>query len=308
LDSNNSGSSAWFKLTLTSYPPLVEDLVELLEKFDALSVSMTPATSEPIFGDDSTEDRFWEHTAIAALFNPDIDLDILVACIRNKVGPQNILECKIEFMQDTNWLEQHKPGFAQMIFGNKLCICPSWLPRPANIDYIIELDPGLAFGTGTHATTALCLEWLATNDIQGKQIIDYGCGSGILGIAAARLGASIVHAVDIDPQALQATHSNAGINQLESLIQTYLPDQFPGQPADILIANILLNPLITLAPSFSKMLTGGERIVLSGVLSTQTDQCLRTYTPWFDMDTPVFRDEWVMLTGTRKRVVTGSAT
>ena len=308
MDLNNSGSNAWFKLTLTSYPPLVEDLVDLLEKFDAISVSMTPATNEPIFGDDSTEDRFWEQTAISALFNPDIDLDILVACIRNKVGSNNLLECKIEFMQDANWLEQHKPGFAQMIFGNKLCICPSWLTRPANIDHIIELDPGLAFGTGTHATTALCLEWLATHDLQDKQIIDYGCGSGILGLAAASLGASIVHAVDIDPQALQATRNNAGINQLKSRIQTYLPDQFSDQPADILIANILLNPLITLAPYFSTLLSGGERIVLSGVLSTQTDQCLRTYAPWFDLDTPVFRDEWVMITGTRKQVIAGSKT
>ncbi len=291
---------SWFRLTLTSYPQYLEDLGELLEKFDALSVSYTPATSEPIFGDESVVDRFWKQTAVSALFNQDIDMDILVACVRNRFGTENIVDCRIELLQDSNWIENHKPGFAPMIFGDKLCICPSWLARPEGIAYIIELDPGLAFGTGSHATTALCLEWLATNDIQGKRVIDYGCGSGILGLAAAKLGASSVYAVDIESQALLATTSNARNNGLESRIVTALPADMLMQPADIVIANILLNPLITLSTTLSSLLVEGGRLVLSGILSTQTDLCLQTYSRWFEMNQPVFRNEWAMLTGTRK--------
>jgi ribosomal protein L11 methyltransferase len=299
LDSNNPEAASWVRLTLTSYPQYLEELGELLEKFDAISISFTPASSEPVFGDDSEVDRFWEHTAVSALFNQDVDMDILIACIRNKAGTDNILDCRIEPVIDTNWIEKHKVGFAPMVFGNRLCICPSWLPRPQDIPHVIELDPGLAFGTGTHATTALCLQWLATHAIEGKSVIDYGCGSGILGLAAAKLGASRVSAVDIDPQALLATLDNARNNNLQDSIKTALPADFVRHTADILIANILLNPLISLSPMLATLLEPGGRIVLSGVLSTQTDQCLQAYSRWFDMDEPVFRDEWVMLTGTR---------
>jgi ribosomal protein L11 methyltransferase len=303
LDSSNPEAASWVRLTLTSYPQYLEELGELLEKFDAISISFTPASSEPVFGDDSEVDRFWENTAVSALFNQDVDMDILIACIRNKTGAGNILDCRIEPVIDTNWIEKHKTGFTPMIFGNRLCICPSWLPRPQEIPHVIELDPGLAFGTGTHATTALCLQWLATHDIKGKSVIDYGCGSGILALAAAKLGASSVSAVDIDPQALLATQDNARNNKLDDHIQTALPSDFVRHTADILIANILLNPLISLAQVLATLLEPGGRIVLSGVLSTQTEQCLQAYKRWFDMDEPVFRDEWVMLTGTRNRLV-----
>ena len=303
MDSNNPETASWVRLTLTSYPQYLEELGELLEKFDAISVSFTPASSEPVFGDDSEVDRFWEHTAVTALFNQDVDMDILIACIRNKAGTDNILDCRIEPLIDTNWIEKHKVGFAPMVFGNRLCICPSWLPRPQDIPHVIELDPGLAFGTGTHATTALCLQWLATHDIEGKSVIDYGCGSGILGLAAAKLGASRVSAVDIDPQALLATLDNALNNNLQDSIHTALPADFVRHTADILIANILLNPLISLSSMLATLLEPGGKIVLSGVLSTQTEQCLQAYRRWFDMDEPVFREEWVMLTGTRNMQV-----
>lgn len=303
MDSNNPETASWVRLTLTSYPQYLEELGELLEKFDAISVSFTPASSEPVFGDDSEVDRFWEHTAVTALFNQDVDMDILIACIRNKAGTDNILDCRIEPLIDTNWLEKHKAGFAPMVFGNLLCICPSWLPRPQDIPHVIELDPGLAFGTGTHATTALCLQWLATHDIEYKSVIDYGCGSGILGLAAAKLGASRVSAVDIDPQALLATLDNARNNNLQDSIHTAVPADFVRHAADILIANILLNPLISLSSMLATLLEPGGKIVLSGVLSTQTEQCLQAYRRWFDMDEPAFRDEWVMLTGTRNMQV-----
>lgn len=286
---------------MTTYPEYLEDLSGLLEKFAATSISYIPATTEPIFGDESEKNRYWEQTSVSALFDADIDTDILIACIRNQTGTENILDIKIEPVGDTNWLEKYKTGFAPMIFGNHLCICPSWLPRPPQIEYVIELDPGLAFGTGTHATTGLCLEWLATHPITGKQVIDYGCGSGILALAAAKLGARQVEAVDIDPQALIATTANARNNGLESLITTALPADFKPQAADILLANILLNPLLRLAADLAQMVVEGGDIVLSGILSTQAEECRKVYSRWFDMDAPVFRDEWAMLTGKRKK-------
>lgn len=301
MDSNNPESAGWIRVTLTTYPEFLEDLSGLLEKFAALSISYIPATHEPIFGDESEKNRYWEQTSVSALFDADIDTDILIACIRNQTGTENVLNCKIEPVGDTNWLEKYKSGFAPMIFGNRLCICPSWLPRPANIEYVIELDPGLAFGTGTHATTGLCLEWLATHEITGKQVIDYGCGSGILALAAARLGARQVEAVDIDPQALIATTANARNNGLEALITTALPADFRPQPADILLANILLNPLLRLAADLAQKVVAGGDIVLSGILSTQAEECRTVYSRWFLMQEPVFRDEWAMLTGKRKQ-------
>jgi ribosomal protein L11 methyltransferase len=300
LDSNNPESVGWIRVTLTTYPEYLEDLSGLLEKFAAISISYIPATTEPIFGDESEKNRYWQQTSVSALFDADIDTDILIACIRNQTGTDNILDFKIEPVGDTNWLDKYKSGFSPMIFGDRLCICPSWLPRPEQIEHVIELDPGLAFGTGTHATTGLCLQWLATHDISGKQVIDYGCGSGILALAAARLGASHVEAVDIDPQALIATTANARNNGLEQLITTSLPADFKPPKADILLANILLNPLLRLASDLAQMVVEGGDIVLSGILSTQAEECRKVYSRWFDMDAPEFRDEWAMLSGKRK--------
>jgi ribosomal protein L11 methyltransferase len=293
---------AWLRLTITSRPSCLEDLSDLLEKFEADSISYSPGSDEAIFGDESPADTYWEQTAVSALFDAGIDMDILLACVRNKLGTENIINLRIEPVKDAAWDVNLKSAFKPMLFSNRLCICPSWHTQPLDIPYIIQLDPGLAFGTGSHATTSLCLQWLADNDIAGKSVIDYGCGSGILGLAAARLGASQVVAVDIDPQALQATDSNAGINQVEDLIQTMLPGDARIQPADILVANILLNPLLGLVETFKSLLGPGGKIVMSGILANQTEQCLQTYSHWFAMDTPVYRDEWVLLSGTRKRV------
>jgi len=292
---------AWLRLTFTSYPSCLQDLSELMGQFDALSISYIPETKEPVFGDGSTVERYWEQTAVSALFDPGIDTDILIACARNRVGIENIIDCHIDLLEDTNWMDAHKKGFAPRVFGGRLCICPSWYTRPAGIPHIIELDPGLAFGTGAHPTTSLCLEWLATNDISGKCVIDYGCGSGILALAAAELGAVTVLGVDIDPQALLATTNNAANNCLQHKIETVLPGDPRIQPADLLLANILLTPLLDLAAVFKTLLGENGRIVLSGILATQTDECIKAYTPWFDMDAPVYQDEWVRLSGLRNR-------
>ena len=189
-----------------------------------------------------------------------------------------------------------------MRFGKRLWICPGGqLPtaeQPAAV--LIELDPGLAFGTGTHPTTALCLEWLDSADVAGKRVIDYGCGSGILAIAAAKLGASVVSAVDIDPQALIATRDNAERNGVAQLITPQLVADADLAPADILLANILAGPLESLAPTFASLVRTGGQLVLSGILRNQAEAVATTYAPWFDIAPVVVRDDWARLDGVRR--------
>ena len=182
----------------------------------------------------------------------------------------------------------------------RLHIIPSWLSPPTDDDKpSIIIDPGLAFGTGTHVTTALCLEWLAQNNIEGKSIIDYGCGSGILALAAARLGADKVFAVDTDPQAIAAAQFNIRRNHFEKVISVSSPDQLSLIEVDILIANILMGPLLELASIFSVLVRPDGQLVLSGILATQVEECLATYSRWFKMSDPKFRDEWAVLHGYR---------
>ncbi len=190
-------------------------------------------------------------------------------------------------------------NFHPMRFGQRLWICPSWKTPPEADAVNLMLDPGLAFGTGTHPTTALCLEWLDGCDVTGKTVVDYGCGSGILGIAALLLGAKEVVAVDNDPQALIATLDNAKRNNIDSSkISVYLPDDAPNDyQADIMLANILAGPLGELSPILSKMTHSNGLLALSGIISSQSAGLLEIYQQWFDMDKPVLQDEWVRLTG-----------
>lgn len=290
---------AWLKLTITTGPQQVDPLSELLQQFDAVSLSFKPASDEAIFDEPSDSNCYWQKTQVSALLDAELELDILLACIRNRIGTENIFAHEIESLKDENWLEAHRSGYAAMIFSEKLCICPSWDAAPKQLATVI-LDPGLAFGTGTHATTALCLNWLAEQDLSEQTVIDYGCGSGILGLAAARLGAGSVYATDIDPQALSATMSNAKQNDLQDKIRVQLADEADCTAADVLLANILMNPLLELAPRFAGLLVPGGKLALSGILAVQAEQCLAAYQPWFKMDEPSYRDEWALITGIRK--------
>lgn len=290
---------AWLRLTIESDKNFVEPLSELLEKFGASSVSYAPATDEALYDEPSEKAGFWQHTAVSALLDHDIDLDILLACIRNLLGTENIFSHKIESLADREWLEAHKEGHGPMLFGDRLCVCPSWSEVPAGYQYSIMLDPGLAFGTGAHATTSLCLQWLAENELAHKQVIDYGCGSGILALAAARLGADKVYAVDIDPQAISATRRNADNNGLQEKLILSQADQAVLPEADILVANILLKPLLGLASKFSELVQPDGQIILSGILATQVEECLATYDRWFTIQEPTFKEEWAILHGYR---------
>ena len=293
----------WLRLTLRCRSACLDDLKDLLEKFSPESISYSPASADVIFGDGIETQGFWELTSVSVLFNPDIDLDILLACIRGRLGDENIDACKIDRVKDREWQDSHKSGTGPMIFGDRLCVCPSWCEPPDGSFSILILDPGLAFGTGTHATTALCLDWLARQSLDGYRIIDYGCGSGILALAAAKLGAGSVTAIDIDPQALLATSNNACRNGMEGRVKVLNDEGIGLDSADILIANILLRPLLELAPRFKDLLDQGGRLALSGLLATQTEECMAAYRPWFEFDMPDYRDEWAILTGLRNKSI-----
>ncbi len=292
---------SWLKVAFTCRSDHVDSLADFLQRFSAQSISFTAGTDEAVFADGIGKvDRYWDRTIVSALFPADIDIDILIACVRNRPGAEHVIGCRCEPVQDENWLARYRENTSPMIFADRLCISPGWCVKPADVPHVIELDPGLAFGSGNHATTAMCLQWLAENDVTGCRVIDYGCGSGVLGLAAAKLGAAAVFATDIDPQALQATRDNAARNRLSERITTGFPDDSRIRPAEVLLANILLGPLLELPERFTTMLNSGGRLVLSGLLLTQLDQCLAAYSRWFDMHAPVYRDEWIMLSGVRK--------
>ncbi len=292
---------SWLQLILKSDLESAEQLSELLELFGAVSISMSAMSDEKIFWQAIEKDPvLWQRTRIVALLHEDTDLDTLLVCLRNRVGADRIDKHEISVLEDRDWVNEFKFGHGVKIFADRLCVCPSWCELPRNDIAHIILDPGLAFGTGTHETTAACLEWLASNDIKNKSVIDFGCGSGILALAAVKLGAVKVYAVDIDPQALQATVENAKRNNVTDQLVIAHPENIQLPTVDVLVANVLLNPLQELANHFSELVRPRGDLVLSGLLSTQAEECLEAYQSWFNMDEPVFKQEWSLLHGTRK--------
>lgn len=293
---------SWLQLTLESDLESAVQLSELLEQFGAVSVSMSAVSDEKIFGQAIESDPvLWQQTRVIALLYEDIDLDTLLVCLRNRVGAESIGKHEIAILEDRDWVNEFKSAHGVKVFADRLCVCPSWCELPREDIAHIILDPGLAFGTGTHETTAACLEWLASNDIEHQAVIDYGCGSGILALAAVKLGADKVYAVDIDPQALQATADNAKRNNITDRLLVAHPDDIDLPVVDVLLANVLLNPLQELAQRLAELVKPGGDLVLSGLLSTQAGECLATYKSWFNMDEPVYKEEWCLLHGIKKQ-------
>lgn len=294
----------WLQLELETYQAQAEELSELLEQLGAVSVTLTASSDEPVFdvgGQNENESKkFWDKTKLVALLHPDAELDIILVCLRDRVGSENIFSHKIELLKDKDWISEFKAAHQPLIFSERVCILPSWCDSPEHDLPTLILDPGLAFGTGTHPTTSLCIEWLAEHDLTGKTVIDYGCGSGILAMVAAILGAKQVYAVDIDAQAIQAAKENVERNNLSGKIEISLVEDTSLPAVDILVANILMNPLKGLIEEFSTITESGSDIVLSGLLHVQAEECLQTYTSCFDMDEPVFNQEWARLHGTKR--------
>lgn len=295
---------SWLQLELETHQAQAEELSELLEQLGAVSVTLTASSDEPVFdvgGQNENESKkLWDKTKLIALLHPDADLDIILVCLRDRAGSENIFSHKIELLKDKDWISEFKAAHQPLIFSDRVCILPSWCDPPEHDLPTLILDPGLAFGTGTHPTTSLCIEWLAEHDLTGKTVIDYGCGSGILAMVAAILGAKQVYAVDIDAQAIQAAKENVERNNLSSKIEISLVKDASLPVVDILVANILMNPLKGLIEEFSAFTGSGSEIVLSGLLHVQAEECLEAYTSCFNMEEPVFNQEWARLHGTKK--------
>ena len=293
----------WIQLQIPADPDNADQLEDLLMEMGCGAVSMEDAADQPLYEPDPGTTPLWSQTTVTGLFDSDRDIEQLCADIRDawhQQTQQALPEIEVTLVEDKDWERAWMDNFQPLKFGERLWIVPSWHEAPDPDAANLMLDPGLAFGTGTHPTTALCLEWLDGQDVQGKQVIDYGCGSGILGLAALLLGANLVIGVDTDPQALEASRENARRNGVDdSKLALYLPEDEPDKQADVMLANILAQPLIGLAPHLASRTRPGGDLVLSGILSNQVREVVAAYEPWFVMDEPEQREEWIRLTGRR---------
>lgn len=292
----------WLQLSLEAGDIEPETLSAFFEAEGALSVTFADAAEQPLFEPAPGTTPLWTATRVTALFDQGLDLATLKQRLAAAFGPTLVDRMRTETLADQDWERLWLDQFRPMRFGQRLWVCPAGQTPPVDGETItIDLDPGLAFGTGTHPTTALCLDWLDAHPPEGRVVLDYGCGSGILAIAALKLGAERVWAVDIDEQALWSTRENAARNGVGLRLETALPEQLPSGSFDLLLANILANPLIELAPILAKRVREGGDIVLSGILEDQTAAVSDAYRPWFALHAPVEREGWVLLHGVRGR-------
>lgn len=274
-----------------------------LEEAGAASVTFEDAVDQPILEPLPGETPLWDQLIITGLYPADDDLTTLLLQLELQRSEWGITDLKLERLEDRPWVREWMDNFHPMQFGKRLWVYPSWreVPEDATDAVKILLDPGLAFGTGTHPTTALCLEWLDGEDLTGKTVLDYGCGSGILAIAAAKLGASKLVATDIDPQALEATLENARRNELpDGSIFTCMPEDVPSQQFDIVIANILSGPLVSLAPTILSYLKPTGRLALSGILADQGQNVATAYQAQLESVQITAKEDWLRLEGTAK--------
>jgi ribosomal protein L11 methyltransferase len=278
----------WIQVILTTDEQQAEAISEKLENMGAVSVSFKDAADQPLYEPALNTTPLWGNTQIIALFEEDTDQKQLENQLKH-------LNYELQILEDQEWTRVWMDDFHPMQFGKRIWICPSWSTPPDSSAINILLDPGLAFGTGTHATTALCLEYLdRQQDLSNKTVIDYGSGSGILAITAAKLGAKHVWAVDNDPQALIATEDNATKNQVNQIISCQLPEQ-PLPQVDIILANILAKPLIELAPTLTKYLKPNSTLILSGILKEQRDEVIAAYQPYMNVMQTLERENWILI-------------
>ncbi len=293
---------AWLQLTLEATHSNSEQLSDLLTQAGAASVTLQDAHDDPIFEPPVGSTPLWKELLLTGLFEADIDVKSVLKLIETGFGEMPAYT--LNPLEDKDWIRAWMDDFKPMQFGQQVWICPGWHTPPDPDAINIMLDPGLAFGTGTHPTTSLCLKWLDEHTLDVPQkVIDYGCGSGILGVAASLLGATHVYAIDLDPQALLATQANAEKNHVTNNINTFSVPEFKHihstLQCPLLLANILAGPLVELAPMLASHVTTKGHIVLSGILAEQADKVSKTYQQWFDIDEIVKEDDWVRISGTK---------
>lgn len=291
---------SWQQLVCHTTSDKQDIIVDTMEAAGAVSITWQDAEDNPILEPKPGEMRLWESLVVTALYENDVDLTALLLTLETHKTDWNIQALQQETVEDQPWERAWMDSYQPMCFGQRLWIYPSWYETPNDDSVKLLLDPGLAFGTGTHPTTALCLEWLDGEDVTGKTVLDYGCGSGILAIAALKLGAISAVGTDIDPQALQATQDNAERNAVDSeQLHTCYPKVLPDQTYDIVMANILAGPLVELAPELLNAIRMGGKLVLSGILAEQTESIRAAYQPHLSDFIVTQKDDWIRVTGIR---------
>ncbi|MDR6501113.1 MULTISPECIES: 50S ribosomal protein L11 methyltransferase [Burkholderia] len=282
-----------------------EALSDALLDLGALSVSVEDADADtpdeqPLFGEPGlVPDRTaWQHSRVVALLSPDHDPAVLLAAAANEIGLAGTPKFDVREVEEQDWVRLTQSQFEPIPIGERIWVVPSWHDAPDPDALVLELDPGLAFGTGSHPTTRLCMEWLEQSVKPGQSVLDYGCGSGILAILAKKCGANPVIGIDIDPQAVESARQNSERNRAEV---TYgLPDACPDGEFDIVVANILSNPLKLMASMLASKVKPGGRIALSGVLARQADEVAAVYARYIDISVWREHEGWVCLAGTRR--------
>ncbi|MFU2058454.1 50S ribosomal protein L11 methyltransferase [Avibacterium volantium] len=292
---------AWVQIRINSTNQQAETISDYLEEIGSVSVTFMDSQDTPIFEPLPGETRLWGNTDVIALFDAETDMQQIVSLLKNAGHLSEETAYKIEQIEDKDWEREWMDNFHPMQFGKRLWICPSWREVPDENAVNVMLDPGLAFGTGTHPTTALCLEWLDSLDLNGKTVIDFGCGSGILAIAALKLGAKSAIGIDIDPQAILASRNNAEQNGVSDRLQLFLAkDAAQDLQADVVVANILAGPLKELAPTISQLVKTQGKLGLSGILESQAQSVCEAYQEQFSLDPVAIREEWCRITGVAK--------
>ena len=304
---------AWQQLHLQCEKDNVDLAEALLLEAGALSIALDDAGDQPLFEPLPGESPLWDEVILTGLFDATIESGTpdVIEQLSHEIGAQvQASRTWVSAVDDKDWEREWMSNYKPIECANDLWIVPNWLTPPNPKATNIIMDPGLAFGTGYHATTRLCLDWLTEQDLTDKVVIDYGCGSGILGIAALLLGARHVYAVDIDPQAVLATNQNAARNHVGNRLQAFLPEDFTTfwqqqnvAPVEVMVANILAKPLIALAPYFATLMAPKSRIVLAGLIESQTEQVSEAYQPYFMLDpkhayTAQEDQHWQRLSGT----------
>ena len=284
----------WQQIHVTIPKDQLDAVEDALLELGALTVTYKDAGDNPVLEPLPGETPLWPELIVTGLFDADKNMQTVIDALQQQLPDTPIHH---EQLEDQDWERSWMVDYHPMRFGDRLWVVPTNMDAPDPDAVNLRLDPGLAFGTGTHPTTSLCLNWLDQHDVHNKTVLDYGCGSGILAIAALLLGARSAAGVDIDPQALIATRDNAAINQVSLQIEVFLPEAFRPQQFDLVLANILSGPLAELAPQLASYTQLGGYVVLSGLLESQVEDIINAYQPWFDMQKPKVKDDWAMICG-----------
>lgn len=297
---NDDATAPWLQLSLQAIHHSTEQLEDALLQVGALAVTLQDAGDQPVLEPAPGETPLWTQTCVTGLFDAQTDIEVVKRQLQRVLHAPILPECRLTELEERDWVRTWMDDFHPMRFGQRLWICPTAQTPPDPNAVNIRLDPGLAFGTGTHPTTALCLEWLDGAELVGQTVLDYGCGSGILAIAAAKLGAQRVWAVDIDPQALLASDDNAAENAVEDRLELSSPASLPAVlTVNVLLANILAGVLVRLAPELTRRVRPGGWLVLSGILEGHAEAVQAAFARDFIFSPPKLREDWVLLVGQR---------